>query len=132
VEEITLEIMQALNVWPFPVTNMVSMRNGALDRCILESASSIDEHITLVLKHALFVSDLKQPLARAFIPCCRYNFVIELHISLRVIFGRCALDILQNLRGCCVIVGPVRIWLKRVAVVVCRNVTLASGIPVKC
>jgi hypothetical protein len=130
------KLFSTLNAWPLPITRPI-LENDSWEigqsrwPYLLKNTACIYKYITLVFKHGVAALNLKNPFTLLFVPARVLNLVLEANILISVIFLRSLAKILMYLLGCRIVIGPLRVWLKRIGVIVCWYIALTSWIPIK-
>lgn len=133
-EQLAFEVMQTLDIGPLPVASFIALAwclQAWMKRHSLQVAASINEHVTLINEDLVTGLHLDKPFGLLLVPDGVDDLVVIVHKGLDAILGTSLLNILQDLRRGGIVVWPIRVLLKAIAVVVGRNVALAAGIPVK-
>ena len=101
-----LEVVESLDVWPFPLTVPMISSRGKFFKVLqrghsLQDTSSIDEHMSFIneFRPSQEVFDSDMPHAIIFVPVSSNDLMIELHVLLKVERVHDVLEILPYLFG---------------------------------
>lgn len=123
--------MNAFNLRIFPITSWTS--DKAQDRKFeysLQNSTSINEDIALIHQSLSCMLDDQSPLPSWIIPSSILDLMTKLHVSMDAILFHYVRRVLMDLFRSGIVIGPFRIGLKRVCVIVSRNVALTSQISI--